>query len=140
MKLIQYNEPVSFFRDWDSFFADPYRAFAPLFRSGLSSAHESSVPSAEWYEDDENYYAQVDLPGIRREDLKIDAEDGLLRLAHDHRETRGEDGETTERFEHVLRCPEGVQVSNARANLENGVLRLTLPKREESRPVSIEVK
>jgi HSP20 family protein len=143
MKLIRFNEPSSFLSDWDSFFADPYRAFAPLFHSTLSSAREAAVPVVEWYEDDENFYAQVDLPGIPREELQIDAEDGLLRLGHDASSESPDDESKSSRSEHyeqVIRCPEGVEVSKAQATLELGVLRLTLPKAAVRRPVSIEVK
>ncbi|MDF1852988.1 MAG: Hsp20/alpha crystallin family protein [Verrucomicrobiales bacterium] len=140
MKLIRYNQPSSFLSDWDSFFADPYRAFAPFFRSTLSSARESAAPLVEWYEDDENYYAQVDLPGISKKELKVDAEDGLLRLVYESHEESSEKETRDEQFEHVLRCPEGVDVGKACANLKNGVLRLTLPKAEQNRPVSIQVK
>lgn len=143
MKLIRYNEPSSFLSEWDSFFADPYRAFAPFFRSTLSSAREVAAPMVEWYEDDDNYYAQVDLPGISREELRIDAEDGLLRLVYEERtesESDNAEREESERFEHVLRCPEGVDLMKACANFKQGVLRLTLPKAEHTRPVSIEVK
>ncbi len=143
MKLIRYTEPTSFLNDWDSFFADPYRAFAPLFRSTLSSSREFVVPLVEWYEDDENIYAQIDLPGISREDLHIDAEDGLIRLQHEAR-SRSTDEESeqspAERFEQVIRCPEGIEVAEARATLDLGVLRLTLPKAAARRPLSIEVK
>lgn len=137
MKMIRFDEPTSFLRDWDAFFADPYRAFAPFFQSSLSSARETVAGGVEWYEDDENYYAQLDLPGFRRDDLKLDAEDGLIHLTC---EVKGDDEKSSEKSEYVVRCPESANVSGARATLERGVLRVTLPKREERRPVRIEVK
>ena len=141
MKMIRYNDPNEVFRNWDSFFADPFRAFAPLFRSTLSSAYERPQSLVEWYEDEEIYHARVELPGVKREDLRVDAEDGLIRFSYDYVEPRGEDsGSRSVRFEQVLRSPEGVRLKGIDASLRDGILELTLPKTPETKPIQIEIK
>lgn len=130
MKLIRYNTPDSGYGDWDSFFADPFRAFAPLFRSTVSSAYQRPQNFVEWFEDDDHYYARVEIPGVKREDLSVDAEDGLVRFAFEKND---------ERFEQVLRCPEGIDVTKVGARLADGVLELTLPKAAEKKPVRVEI-
>lgn len=143
MKMIRYNGPDNVYADWDSFFSDPFRAFAPLFRSTLSSAYERSHHTVEWYQDDDNYYARVELPGVKREHLSVDAEDGLVSFSyerHDHRSPDGGNSDERERFEQVLRSPEGVNLSAIEARLSDGILELTLPKAAEKKPVRIEIK
>ncbi len=143
MKLIRYSDPSAYYNDWDSFFADPFRAFAPLLRQNSSSASRSSSLPVEWYEDDENYYARVELPGVRKEDLHLDAEEGLVRLAYERVDkVKGADEKTvrSEKFEQVLRSPEGVENSKIEASLSDGILQLMLPKAEQKKPVSIEIK
>ncbi len=143
MKIIRYNNPSDIYSDWDAFFADPVRAFAPLFRSATSSAHEWLYPSIEWYEDEENYYARIELPGVKREDLSLDAEDGLVRFSYEIRNERATDSESStrsEKFEQVLRSPEGINLADISASLSDGILELTLPKADEKKPVRVEIK
>ncbi len=138
---MRYNQPTNSMSDWESFFAEPFRAFEPLFRPALSSSFRPSLSrQVEWYEDSENYYSLVELPGVKRDDLKIDVEEGLLRLSYSSAKTHPDSDSTEkERFEFVLRTPEGVEVESANAKLEDGILRLTLPKAEEKKPLRIEI-
>ncbi|MEM9018818.1 MAG: Hsp20/alpha crystallin family protein, partial [Verrucomicrobiota bacterium] len=82
------------------------------------------------------------MPWVKREDLQIDAEDGLVRFAYEHRDPAVADGEKatgSERFEQVLRSPDGVDVTGIEARLEEGILTLTLPKAAERKPVSVKI-
>ncbi|MEM6278637.1 MAG: Hsp20/alpha crystallin family protein [Verrucomicrobiota bacterium] len=138
MKMIRYNDPTNSYHDWDSFFADPFRAFAPLFRPRTTSAFRAPDHAVEWYEDDEHFFARVEMPGVNKKELNLDAEDGLVRLSFEKR-THSEGSESRERFERYLRTPEGADVSGTKAKLEDGILELTFPKTPESKPVSITV-
>ncbi|MAS95302.1 MAG: hypothetical protein CMO55_19050 [Verrucomicrobiales bacterium] len=140
MKLIRYNHPSSYFNDFETFFSEPFRAFEPFFRSALSSPYRSQVGGVEWFENEGNYVVRVDLPGVKKEDLHLDVEQGLLRLTWDLKESDGENATRTEKVERVLRCPEGVQTGAIEAKLEDGVLTLNLPKAEEKKPVNIAIK
>jgi len=145
MKLIRYSQP-QMMNDWDGFFADPFRAFAPFFRTGAGDAGQVSqdpgLGPVEWYEDDDHYHVRIELPGVVREQLKVDAEDGNVRLSFEAFEQESlENGETTreKRFERVLRIPEGVELGGISARLADGILDLTLPKADERKPVSVAV-
>ncbi len=139
MKLVRYPYTNSLFNDFDSFFADPFKAFSPLLRSHPSSAPRPGNPGVEWYETDDSFVARVELPGVKKEDLSIELDDGLLRLAYER--LRGADEAANyEKREHLLRLPEGVDPEGIVAGLEVGILELTLPKAEEAKPVRIEIK
>lgn len=140
MKLIRYNHPSSYFSDFDSLFSEPFRAFEPFFRSALSSTYRSQVGGVEWFENEQSYVVRVDVPGVKKEDLHLDVEQGLLRLSWNVQESDGENVTRAEKLERVLRCPEGVRTNAIEAKLEDGVLTLTLPKAEEKKPVSIAIK
>lgn len=143
MKLIRYDRPQNLLSDWDSFFVDPFRAFAPFFSKDLSAdRNQVAHYGVEWYEDDEHYYARVELPGVKREDLKIDAEDGLLRLSFEfskHHASKEGEVSREERYERILQIPEGVEAGGISARLSDGLLDLTLPKAAERRPVSVTI-
>jgi HSP20 family protein len=138
---MRYNQCANTASDWDSFFTEPFRAFEPLFRPALSSSFRPSLNrQVEWYEDEENYYSLVELPGVKRENLDVDAEEGLLRLSYSIAKPLSESQPTEEkRFEFVLRTPEGVEVLKTNAKLEDGILQLTLPKVEEKKPLRIAI-
>ncbi|MEM1442207.1 MAG: Hsp20/alpha crystallin family protein [Verrucomicrobiota bacterium] len=138
MKMIRYNDPTNSYNDWDSFFADPFRAFAPLFRPRTTSAFRGPDHAVEWYEDDEHFYARIELPGVKKDELHLDAEDGLVRLNFE-KKVHSEGTESHERFERYLRTPEGTDASGTKAKLEDGILELTFPKTPESKPVNIQV-
>jgi HSP20 family protein len=141
MKLIRYTD----LNDWESLFGDPFRAFAPLLRSAANPARRAAASRAlptgvEWFEDDGHYHARLEVPGVKREQLRLDVEDGLVRLTHESGETSGE-GETvrTSRYEQVLRCPEGIRSDAIQARLADGILQLSFPKEEVRKPVSITI-
>lgn len=138
---MRYNQSPDSMSDWESFFAEPFRTFEPLFRPSLSSSFRPSHNrQVEWYEDGENYYALVEMPGVKREDLEVDVENELLRLSYAVTKS-ATTAETPEekRFEFVLRTPEGVVVEQTKAKLEDGILHLSLPKAEEKKPLRIEI-
>lgn len=131
--------------DWDALFETPFRAFSPLLNSSLSplrKATRSNATTVEWYESKNAYRARIELPGVSREDLRLDVEDGLVRLTVERKGEQNSEAGTTSRqenFEQVLRLPEMVQSNQAEARFTDGILELTLPKAEKPQPVSITV-
>jgi HSP20 family molecular chaperone IbpA len=148
MKLIRYQMPkIPSNRgcDWDALFDAPFRAFSPLLHPSLSPLWETArthSANVEWYESDNAYRARLELPGVRREDLRLDVEDGLVRITVERKDEQTAEAVTTSRqenFEQVLRLPEMVQSDRAEARLTDGILELTLPKAAKPQTVSITV-
>ena len=81
----------------------------------------------------------MELPGVKKENLKLELDDGLLRLAFERRRGLDEAG-SFEKREQVLRVPETGNPDGISASLENGILELTLAKADEAKPVRIEIK
>lgn len=141
MKVFKYRYPELPGSDWESFFADSYRFFGPLLGPSRTSAPlNRGAGRVEWFEDDENYLARVELPGVKKENLSIDVEDGLLRLRYKVAKLVGAEEKAKDRNgEEVLRCPEGVNPSGIEATLEHGILQLVLPKPEQAKPINIKI-
>lgn len=143
MKLIRYNHPLQNLREWDALFGDPLRFFGPFLNVAPGkAARRPAASGVEWYEDDTHFHARVELPGVKREHLRLDAEEGLLRLALElTNKSDDESGQaSTSRSEYVLRCPEGVRTEGIQARLADGILEISLPKEEVRKPVSIEIR
>jgi len=142
MKLVRYNQTAGRPNEWNTLFSDPFSVFAPLFGDTRRSTSSASAPSSvSWFEDDDNYYARVEMPGVKKENLKLDAEEGFLNLSHESVKSECENSGKCEasRFSRTLRVPEKTDLSGIGAKLEDGILSLTIPKAEERKPVSIQI-
>lgn len=144
MKLIRYNYPefTDLFSDFDRFFRG---SFADLPRT--SRFAERAEPralfgaprlAADLYEDDENYYTRVELPGAKRGDVKVELENAVLTIAYEHK-PGGEGEEESVVYNRSLSVPEGVDAGKVSASLKDGVLTVTLPRAEKKTPKEITI-
>ena len=115
----------------------------PFFFGNLSS----SVPAADITETEDAVSITMDLPGHDPKQVQVSAEGETLTIRSERRrEQAGKKGlfQSHERsygvFARTFNLGDRVDASKAEAKLENGVLTVTLPKREEVKPKTIEVK
>ncbi len=130
MKLTRYhNSPLTTsFPDFVGI--SPFFDFAN--RLARLSLPEYSAEVGAFYEDDDNYYARFDLPGVKRENLTVDLNAGQLELAVKYDDSDGQ-------AKRSVTVPENVNSEGVSAKLEDGVLTVTLPKAEKPKALSIEV-
>ena len=76
------------------------------------------------------------MPGVKKEDVKIELNNGLLSVAVEKREKDG-DKESSYSVTLSVSVPEGVNAEAIAAKLEDGILTVTLPKQERSKPRTI---
>lgn len=107
----------------------------------------SSYPLVNLWEDDQNLYAEAELPGLALENLEIYVSEGnQLALQGERQPTEGPKGTWHRRergfgkFSRSFTLPVEVDADRVEARLEQGVLRLTLPKSERAKPRRITVK
>jgi HSP20 family protein len=114
-----------------------------LFETALGGLAADANPNrfpVDLYEDKENTYVRAELPGVNREDIAVEVVDGYLTLAAT-RKVPAADGqpEQTFSFNRSVSVTDQVQADKIAATYENGVLTVTLPKREEAKPKKITV-
>ena len=90
---------------------------------------------------------EAELPGLTREEIEITAEDNVLTIASEHKgetEEKNENYHVRERwrgsFSRSFQLPTTADAEKVAAKLENGILTLRVPTREEAKPRKIEVK
>lgn len=105
------------------------------------------VPTVDISETDGEYLIKAELPEVKKEDVKVTVEDGVLTLQgvrHQEKEEKGKRYHRVERsygsFVRSFTLPESVDESGVKAEYKDGVLHLHLPKTEKVKPKAIEVK
>lgn len=105
------------------------------------------IPTVDISESDGEYLIKAELPEVKKEDVKVTVEDGVLTLQgarHQEKEEKGKKYHRVERsygsFVRSFTLPESVDESGVKAEYKDGVLNLHLPKSEKVKPKAIEVK
>ena len=102
------------------------------------------IPSVDIYENTEEYLLYVDIPGVNREDISIDLDNGQLTLTGNRylEQTKGQLMEEfgSAQYRRVFSVPQGINLAKVDAELTDGVLRLHLPKSEAVKPRKIEIR
>ncbi len=112
-----------------------------LFNSALTSFGSSRIGHqfpVGVYEDANNTYVRAELPGVNRDEINVEMVDGSLNISATRKEKVG-DAEESYSFSRTINLPEGIHTDRVAATYENGILAITLPKREEAKPKKISV-
>jgi HSP20 family protein len=92
------------------------------------------------YQDKDRTYVRAELPGVKREDVNVEIVEGYLTITAARKTpASNEQPEQSFSFHRSLELPDEVQTDQITAAFENGVLTVTLPKREEAKPRKISV-
>lgn len=135
-------------RDPLSEFDDLFDRMGTLLEStvgGLAPAVERWAPNADFYETDDAYLIEADLPGIRREDVDVEIAERELTITGEMKEEVRE-GHTlrrgtrrTGRFEYRTTLPSQVKEDEVSASLTNGVLTVRVPKAPDTKARHVEI-
>jgi HSP20 family protein len=124
------------------------RLFDDAFTRPLSlSSNAWSVPAVDMYQTDNEVVVKAALPGIKADEVQINITGELLSLKGEVKQ----ENETKEKayhireqrwgtFERSIALPTQVVADKAKAEFENGILTITLPKAEEVKPKTITIK
>jgi HSP20 family protein len=103
-------------------------------------------PSVDIYENKDQIVLEAELPGMKRDDFELSVENNVITLRGERQFEKKEDSDNYHRversygsFTRSFTLPQSVSAEGATAEFSNGVLRVTLPKREETRARRIEI-
>jgi len=123
-----------------SVFDDFFKPWNEWFDSGRPMSRTMTVPAVNVTETEQNYNVSVAAPGMKKEDFKIDLEGNMLTISSEKEEEKEEkEGKYNRKeynyssFSRSFTLPEDVNREQIQAKYENGVLKLSLPKREETK-------
>lgn len=148
-RLATRNEGAPLSR-WGFLGDDFDRVFEGFFRPMRwveEATSENFVPAMDIIERENEYMVRTDLPGVRKEDINVTLENGLLTITAERKiEREQKEGERELRREcrygryvRSLRLGTQIDEKGVKANYRDGVLELVLPKAEEVKPRKIAV-
>ena len=128
---------------------EPFRRVAPFYADFDKLANEAEGtwhPSVDISENENAFVLKAELPGVNREDINIDINNETLTLKGEKKfeeKTEKENYVRVERsygsFSRTFALSDKVDTENVKASYKDGVLEVTLPKKEEAKPKEIKV-
>lgn len=140
MSLTTWRKDDDLFPSFSSFFDD---FFGRDFFSGLATG--TSIPAVNISEENGYFEVEVAAPGLKKEDFKINLDGNVLTVSAEHKEEKEEKNKkkVTRRefsftsFQRSFTLPDSVEADKINASYQDGVLLLTLPKKEKTRRRSL---
>lgn len=142
MNNIRFSTPV--IREWSDLFDD-------FFQPVQKSFHNSKFPKVNIQEKSSEYLLEMQAPGLEKTDFKINLDKDILTISYEKKtenEQKDEQGKLIRKefeqsnFSRSFSLDDKIDSSSITANYENGVLKLTLPKKlngkEEVRKIEIQ--
>jgi len=127
------------------------KMFDRFFQSGGLAENELTpsnwLPAVDLVEKDSEFVAKVELPGVKKEEVKITLHDNILSIRgekKEEKETKESNYHRLERsygsFQRSFTLPTSVKNDKVEAEYKDGILTITLPKAEEAKRKQIDVK
>lgn len=132
------------FREFEDLYNQMGRLWDRAFDTGTPLAGSWS-PLADVCETDDSYVVEIDVPGVKRDDLSVQLTGNDLVVTGELKETEREGmfrrrTRRTGSFEYRTNLPSDVRADDIEAHLNEGVLVLRVPKAEVAQPRKIEIK
>ncbi|MEP7075761.1 MAG: Hsp20/alpha crystallin family protein [Acidobacteriota bacterium] len=124
-----------------------FASFTPDAFGREEAASGAWNPKVNIFENKDGLVLEAELPGVKQEDFDLTVEDNVITLKGERKfekETSDDNYHRVERsygsFARSFTLPANVAADGSEADFSNGVLRVTLPKREETKARKIEIK
>jgi HSP20 family protein len=131
MTLIRWHRPSNFTDKFQNFFDSDFNDFF---------TRRMSDPAANILENPESFQLELAAPGMNKDDFKIQLENNILTVSAEMEDEKREEGKTYSRkefyygsFSRSFTLPKIIDLDKIKADYENGVLKVVLPKKEEAR-------
>ena len=104
------------------------------------------MPRTDVSETENAYVIRMDMPGLKRDDVNIELQNGRLTVSGERKIEHQDKGENVQRIERTygrffrsFMLPDASDADNVKARLDNGVLTIEVPKRETAKPRRIQI-
>jgi len=134
MKLVRYNHPLRYTSPFDQIFN---QAFGLRTSQGFHNG-SLSTPATDLIEGEERFTLRVEVPGLAKEHLNLEInQDRLTLKANQASEDKTASSEI--HYARTIQLPKGIDASGIKATLENGILKVDIPKSSEAQTRRIDI-
>ena len=126
-----------------------FRFYSPFFapqRTGRSGDTDKWTPSVDVSETEAGFEVRAELPGVAKDDLHVSVKDNLLTLSGEKRQEKVDDTQNYRRverrygsFQRRFALPREVETDEIKAEFNDGVLTLFIPKPEAAKPTVVPI-
>jgi HSP20 family protein len=141
MELVRF-EPFTGLGNLRSAFSDLFNENGRAMEPSLSKWY----PAVDILESKDSYLIRAELPGMKKEDIKVEVKDGTLVLSGERKSEKLAEGVEYRHVERVaakfwrsFSLPETTKADGIEASYKDGVLEMRVPKAEEAKPRQIEI-
>ena len=131
MTLIRWHRPNTLSDMFQNIFDPDFNDFF---------TRKMSDPAANILENPESFQLELAAPGMMKDDFKIHLENNTLTISAEMEDQKREEGKNYTRkefyygsFSRSFTLPKSIDLENIRADYENGVLKVVMPKKEEAK-------
>ena len=147
MHMLMRTPRSALVRRWGDDFDSLFESFLRPMGVAEETVNEGLAPRLDVVEHDNEFVLQAEMPGIKKDDIEITLENGVLTISGESKSEKEErEGERVIRQERrygkyvrSLRLGKEIDEKNVKANYKDGILELVLPKSEEVKPKKISV-
>ncbi len=123
------------------------RFFDSLFETRKERSFDGTLmPKADVVEDDDKFLIHLDLPGLKKEDIKVLVHNNVLSITGERKDEKKVEKKNSiyqeisyGKFERSFTLPEGVEAEKIDAKMTDGVAEIVIPKSEKQKPKEIAV-
>ena len=125
-----------------------HSVFSDLFDGNFdrSQGHPSKYPAVDVLESKDSYLVRAELPGMKKEDIKVEVNEGTLTISGESKSEKPAEGVEYRHVERVatkfwrsFSLPEIAKQDGIEAAYKDGILEIRVPKAEEAKPRQIEI-
>ncbi len=134
------------FREMEDILERYTRTNRPLMEPDTDISVPDWSPTVDIEENDDAYTIKAEMPGVNKDDMEVNFDNGILTIKGEKSEEKTEDKGKIHRtecsygsFSRSFTLPEGIKEDKINASYKDGILLLTVPKAEEKKPRSIAV-
>jgi len=145
MNLVTWK-PMRHFGDWFSSNRQISRLFDEAFGDTGTETLPTWYPAADIYETKDDYVFKLEVPGLNKDDIKVELKDHTLSIKgekKEEKEVKKDDYHRTESysgtFSRSFVLPKDIDEKKVNASLKDGVLELRVAKTEEQKPKAIPI-
>ncbi len=112
---------------------------------GLSTTSRGSYPSVNLFQDGDNTILMAEVPGVEKDKIKVQIKDNLITVSGERKTEYPEKASyhRVERrginFDRTIKLPVKVDADKVKADFENGILKVVMPRAESDKPKMISI-